>query len=1158
MRKLTFQQQVFTSFCITLAVVFFVAIASYLSIKDQEDDSAWTEQTEQVLKVNYDIQQSLADAETNERGYVITHHNSFLNNYHVAVNKVNPYIAQLRTMVPEADYVKTIDSLSYYAALKIKETEHIIALAKGNTGFNDPVFKETVRRATFYMDRVRAQTVRIGDFEEKMLAERKEESRLNGMRTLWVVLGGTLAVLTLLMWVFRFIKGTFKHQKQIEERIRETNSRLRQVSEENETRNWLLAGIGSLDDAMRGEPEISELSEKIITVLAKYSEAQIGVFYTADENQWLKLSGSYAFYNTKGDLNEFRPGEGLAGQVALEKKAAIFTGLPGDYIKIASGVGSAVPNSILIQPVLFEGELRGVIELGFWGEVTNVKSEFIEKAAERAGVALNTAESRVRLRTLFEKTQQQAEELESQHEELRATNEELVFKTHQLESSEEELKVQQEELRQANAELEEKAEMLEERNRLIEQTKEAIGQKAKELEQTSKYKSEFLANMSHELRTPLNSILILAKILKENKPSNLTEEQLKYAGVIHNAGRDLLTLINDILDLSKIESGKIDLTIEKVYLQDLKTDVELLFAEVANDKKINFSCSIKQNVPEFIVSDKLRIEQILKNLLSNAFKFTGEKGSVTVTMEKVSEIPAGFSLNFSDVNNLISVSVSDTGIGIPEDKQMVIFEAFKQADGSTSRKFGGTGLGLSISRELAHLLGGEIVLKSEYNKGSVFTLFLPLTIGEVPEAEKAPETIPLPLLPEESPKEVFNHLESAEGHRLLIVEDDKNFASILSDYAEERGFTPIVANSGDTGLDIAGKQLPDAIVLDIMLPEMDGWTVLRKLKENPATCNIPVHLMSARNETNAKALHEGAIGFLRKPVEKADLDKVFDRFLSTAHNDRLKRILIIEDQKILSDNLKNELIRRETKVKQAFDGKEALEILNADNNFDCIILDLKLPDISGIELLEKIKKDSALSDIPVIINTAMELDKDSLEGVMKYTNAMVLKTDKSNERLLDEVTLFMNRVKNGIPGKVYAISGKSEKNNSTLEKVLKGKSVLLVDDDMRNIFALSSALENFDLKIEIAGNGREAIEKLEANQAINIVLMDLMMPEMDGYEAIRAIRSQSRFNRLPVIALTAKAMKNDREKCIEAGANDYIAKPLDLDKLLSMMRVWLS
>ncbi|WP_026899162.1 response regulator [Daejeonella oryzae] len=1159
MSKFNFQQRVLAGFAFTLAFVFFMAIVSYLSIKELQSSASEVYDTEQIVTRSYDVFEALVNSETSVRGFVITGNPAFLDPYNNSVGKVPFIMQELRQMLKSKPaQLKRLDSLDVYSGQKMVDMRGLIELRKQNYELARVKVSSGVGR--LLMNQTRNVIKQIKQEESLQSAQLKLKSDANTRKTIAIIIAGSVIILTLVLILLYFINKTFKKQKMVEERVRHTNSQLLKISKENEDQNWLLKGTAALDDSMRGEQSVQSLATTIIEKISDYVDAHVAAIYVYNENDSsLHLSGSYAFRFQKGNNAVIKIGDGFVGQAALDKKPFVFTDVPANYVKVCSGLGEVTPHTILVQPFLFNGHVKGVIEFGFVSELSQLKMDFITMVLDGLGVAINTAQSRLQLNILLEETQQQAEELESQQEELRTTNDDLIVKTAALQASEEELRVQQEELRQINSELEEKAEQLEEKNNSIEQAREAISLKALELEQTSKYKSEFLANMSHELRTPLNSILILARILSDNKTDNLNEEQLKYSSVIYNAGNDLLTLINDILDLSKIESGKIDLDIEQVQVDSIKTDLELLFSEVANNKKIEYQITIGDDVPSFLTTDRMRLQQILKNLLSNAFKFTPHQGSVSVNIT-ASNSAANYlsdNLNLLKDKKVLKFEVKDSGIGIPADKQKVIFEAFQQADGSTSRKYGGTGLGLSISRELTNILGGEIQIESKAGEGSSFSLFVPVDFSKdydlQPSADsevKSLESLDIHFA------EPAQFSEPEKEHVMLIIEDDENFAEVLKDYAINRGFKPMVAFQGDTGLEMALQHLPDAIVLDIMLPVMDGWAVLKKLKENPATKNIPVHMMSASDEMPASVKQNGAIGFLKKPVEKEKLDEAFDKLIRNS-DFKLTKVLIIEDHEIQSENLRRQLSEHSVEVVQAFDGRQALQALGIDNQFDCIILDMNLPDISGLELLDKIKKDPDLEKIPVIINTAMELDKDTMAQVLKHTHAMVLKNNKSNERLLDEVNLFMNKLnssKNTTP-KSSAVVVKSA---LTLEKSLMNKTVLIVDDDMRNIFALSSALQDYNMQIEIANNGLEALQKLDENPDINLVLMDIMMPEMDGYEAMQEIRKQSRFAKLPLMALTAKAMKNDREKCIEAGANDYISKPVDINKLVSMMRVWLS
>jgi CheY-like chemotaxis protein/nitrogen-specific signal transduction histidine kinase len=688
--------------------------------------------------------------------------------------------------------------------------------------------------------------------------------------------------------------------------------------------------------------------------------------------------------------------------------------------------------------------------------------------------------------------------------------------------------------------------LLEEKNQAIEQARQAINLKVDELETTGKYKSEFLANMSHELRTPLNSILVLARILKDNKPANLSEDQIKYASVIFNAGNDLLTLINDILDLSKIESGKLDMQNENIKVTEILGDMEMLFAEVASNKKINYTASIAKNLPKTIFTDKVRVEQVIKNLLSNAFKFTPEGGSISIKAI------------VGQTENSIGFAIKDSGIGIPAAKQRIIFEAFQQADGSTSRKYGGTGLGLSISRELSSLLGGSISLSSEPGVGSEFILTIPF------EAKQA-AIIEEDILPTAQtfksdatglkPAKSINRSDNREP-LVVIVEDDKNFANILQDYARDHGYKSIMVYEGTQAIETIKEHKPHAVILDIMLPGKDGWQILKELKKDEEIMHIPVHLMSAGDAAANRVRREGAISFLKKPINTETLDKLFADIMLQSGT-RFKQILLVEDHKAQSQALKEMMQGQGITVDQAFDGESAFRMLH-ENEYQCVILDLNLPDISGLDLLDKIKEVDRFISLPVIVNTAMELDKTSVNRLMQYANAMVVKTNKSADRLIDEVNLFLNKISESASNQYdQAPSFSKVKLPAKGKEAIKGKKVLIVDDDMRNIFALSSALQSYDLVVEVANDGEEAIAKLEEISNIDIVLMDIMMPKMDGYEATRYIRKQSKWAKLPVIALTAKAMKDDREKCIAAGANDYITKPVDMDRLISLMQLWL-
>ncbi|HLF33602.1 MAG TPA: response regulator [Cyclobacteriaceae bacterium] len=936
------------------------------------------------------------------------------------------------------------------------------------------------------------------------------------------------------------------------------------LSRENEIRTWLLTGSREMNDKLRGDKDIIVLANEAITQLVTYMNAQIGSIYIRENGQF-NLRGSYAWDVRKGNKNSFQPGQGLIGQAAIEKKPILFTDVPEDYIRINSGLGNTIPKNIIVHPFLYEGEANGVAEIGSVKEFGELDMQFLNMVGENIAIAFNSAQSRTRQTELLEETQRQAEELEAQQEELKQSNEELQEKTMLLERSEAELKSQQEELQQSNEELEEKANLLEEQKERLENAKMDIETKARELEVTGKYKSEFLANMSHELRTPLNSILILAQLLAENKNSILTDKEVEYAKNIHSSGIDLLNLINEILDLSKVEAGKMDLEIKEIPFGEIQEDLLSIFSEVASSKKIVFDVNVSPKISGVtIATDKQRLEQILKNILSNAFKFTEKGGTVNLDISRVESGINRISDKLKVRSDIVSFSVTDSGMGIPREKVKIIFEAFQQADGSTKRKYGGTGLGLSISRELAGILGGEIHLESEEGKGSKFTLYLPLKFdfqATSPSGRKielregpAPMETEVKLMdatigPEPEVNDDRNNIR--EGDRIiLIVEDDANFAKLLLDFVRERKFKGIIAMQGNTGLSYARYYKPDAIILDLKLPVMGGTEILMRLKNDTDMRHIPVQIISVSDQRK-ETMESGAFDFLRKPASKDDMVKIFDK-IEDFLNRKLKKLLIVEDD-VKQNKAVRELIGNgDVKCSSAFSGSEALDLL-AKNKFDCVIIDLGLPDMTGFELIEKIKSNDNINKIPIVVYTGKDLKADESRRLNRLANSIVLKTAGSKERLLDETTLFLHRVESKLPEEKQNIIRKLHRD----DEILKNKKVLVVDDDIRNVYSITNALEEEGMECLTAENGREALKVMRNTHDIDIILMDIMMPEMDGFEATKAIRNSDKYPKIPVIALTAKAMKGDREKCLTAGMSDYIAKPVNIEQLLSLMRVWL-
>jgi CheY-like chemotaxis protein/HAMP domain-containing protein len=944
---------------------------------------------------------------------------------------------------------------------------------------------------------------------------------------------------------------------------------LTEISKENERQLWLRKGRAELGEKMSGEQDPMAMAQNLINFLAPYLNAQIGAVYVLDDDNVLKLSGSYARDQQQNLRGEFKFGEGLVGQAAIERKTILLDEVPADYFKIHSGLVEGVPQNVLIKPVVYVEEVKGVIELGALHRFTEQQMAFLNMAMDGIATAFNAAQSRLRLRAFLQKTQQQAEALQAQEEELRHTNEELEEQTRFLKESEARLQAQQEELRQTNEELEEKTQALQrqkddvrKKNFDLEEARRLLEEKAAALELASRYKSEFLANMSHELRTPLNSLLILAKLLAENKEGNLKPRQVEFAKTIHSAGSDLLKLINEVLDLSKIEAGKMELQIERAKLADFVAALERNFRHLAEQRRLGFQIYLDGAAPTEIHTDIQRVEQVVKNLLSNALKFTA-KGGVTVRIGRPDN-QIDLSACGLDPRKAIAIAVIDTGKGIAKDKQKLIFEAFQQEDGTTNRKYGGTGLGLSISRELASLLGGEIRLQSEEGKGSIFTLYLPeRLVPGLPAKSLEPAVGSLATASAEAPSapaieepsvtvvlEDDRHDLMPADRSILIIEDDSQFVKILSELIHERGFKCIIAGDGVTGLEFADAYMPRAIMLDIGLPDMDGWTVMQRLKDNPRTRHIPVHFMSAADKSR-EAMRMGAIGFLSKPASLESLDAAFQKIEDLISRD-IRKLLIVEDDERERQSILALLGDSDIRATAVGTGREAYDLMKSAM-YDCVVLDLGLHDMPGIELLKKIRNDSDLAHTPVIIHTGRELTKLEETELARQAERIIIKGAKSAERLLDETSLFLHRVEANLPEEKQRILRMLHDKDA----VLKGKKILLVDDDMRNVFALSNMLEEKGMETVITKNGREAIETLNKDPQIDLALMDIMMPEMDGYAAIREIRKQERFESLPIIAITAKAMRGDREKCIEAGASDYLSKPIEADNLLSLLRVWL-
>jgi HAMP domain-containing protein/CheY-like chemotaxis protein/signal transduction histidine kinase len=931
---------------------------------------------------------------------------------------------------------------------------------------------------------------------------------------------------------------------ELKDNVNEMIRNLRETTRQNAETDWLKTNLAKFTRLLQGQRDLAAVSKMVLSELAPLINAQHGVFYMMDESNLdhpkLKLLSAYAYAEGEQAKNEWKLGEGLIGQCAYEKKRILLSDVPNNYVAITSGLGAAAPLNIIVLPIVFENKVKAVVEMASFTAYSAIHQTFLDQLGESIGIVLNTIEANMRTEELLKQSQSLAQELQSQQEELRQTNLELEDKAGLLE--------------------EQKAEV-ERKNREVEITKLSLEEKAEQLTLTSKYKSEFLSSMSHELRTPLNSLLILAQQLAENSEKNLSPKQVEYAKTIQGSGKDLLGLINEILDLSKIESGTVTLDFTEVSFGGLHNQIERTFRPVADSHNLGFTVEMDTALPTSTWTDEKRLLQVVKNLLSNAFKFT-ERGGVKMS---IGQVNAGWSVDHTGLNSadtVICFSVTDTGIGVSADKQKLIFEAFQQADTGTSRKYGGTGLGLSISRELARLLGGELrLISSELNKGSTFALFVPLRKVEVtanPAEALAEDTDQRRYTrePRESvtaqPLQILDDRDTVKPNDqvLLMVENDARFASILLAAAREKKFTGIVTTRGADALELVERFKPTALTLDLHLPDIDGWAVLERLKRNPATRHIPVQILSAEDD-RARGLRYGAFEYLVKPVTANEIQNALVGIVKFAER-KVKDLLLVESDPARQTAINELITSSDVKIKTAASAKELWAALKK-KRYDCIVLDLNLPDTSPSKLLEAIQKNEGARDIPIVLYGVSDLPRQEQDRLRALIGKSVVKEVQSLERLLDETALFLHRAVSKLPEGQRKMLEKLYEGSASLE----GKKVLVVDDDVRNIFALTSVLERSKMEVMSAENGRTAIELLQQQPDTDIVLMDIMMPEMDGFETMRQIRKLKQFETLPMIALTAKAMKGDREKCIEAGASDYVSKPVDTDQLLSLMRVWL-
>lgn len=1151
--RYVFPRTLLAGFVTAALATLVIAFVNVRSADTRQQAVKAVDRTTETLRQLSLFNSALKDAEIGQRGYLLTGDTTYLQPYLRSLGLIDERLSLVKEAVAnDSAQRRILSDIAGITRQKLAELHDTVEMRKaGNVDAAMAVVRTDSGKEA--MDRLRDL---VGDLYARQmdeLREGKEAWAAAAATSTYYSWGGSALLLVLILASAGMT-------------MREYRAKARQ--------SWVTAGLSGLSLRLQGDHRLDEIGKRALDYLAEYLDADVGAGYVVDRSSGeLELFGGFALPPERL-AQKIQSAEGLAGQAASSRRLLHVRNVPAGHLEVASATGRSNPAELVLTPAIQNGRVYAVIELGFNHPVGDSERNLLERASEMLASAIRSGQDRSRLEALLEETQRQAEELQTQQEELRVSNEELEQQSRILQESQARMELQQTELEQTNSNLEAQTQQLL-------RVQGALTEKARELSQASQFKSEFLANMSHELRTPLNSTLILAKLLSDNKPGNLSAEQVKYAQTIYSAGSDLLTLINDILDLSKIEAGQATLEVEQVAVAPMLQRLLEPLRPMAQDKGLALELDIDPAVPTTLQTDPQRLGQVLKNLLSNALKFT-QRGTVALRVSRASR-------------DRVAFAVQDTGIGVSADQQELIFEAFRQADGSTHRKFGGTGLGLSISRDLATLLGGSISVTSTPGQGSVFTLELPLRL-EGTRSVPGARSVAAPVMssasssssafahaapvafPGDAPDEPARRADAlvagttpnafattaasdtadpsgANERRILVIEDDERFAAILGDLAREMGFGCSVAHTATDGLALASRERPNAIVLDINLPDFSGLGVLDQLKRNPQTRHIPVHVVSVADYAR-EAMGRGAAGYALKPVKREELVHALQR-LEAKFTRHVRHVLVVEDDDRQRESVRQLLARNDVEIAPAATAADALALLR-QTTFDCVVMDLNLPDMSGYELLQQMTEQEGVSFPPVIVYTGRALSRDEEQHLRRFSKSIIIKDARSPERLLDEVTLFLHQVEAELPPEQRQMLELARSRDSALE----GRTVLVVEDDVRNVFALSSILEPTGVRVEIARNGREALDALgragsDGRPVIDLVLMDIMMPEMDGYTAMREIRKRPEWRRLPIIALTAKAMKDDQEKCLAAGANDYIAKPLDVERLLSLVRVWM-
>lgn len=1177
------------------------SLASYFSIQNQMNHRESVGKSRRVVTAVKDILVAVLDAETGNRGYQLTGQEVFLEPFKRSISEYSKTFEYARNLeITDPNQKRLLDLLEKNVETNLANMKLFVE----NRRRGIVMTQEQMEDSKQYMDRCRQIVKDFSEYEENQLAVKTKDLNKSSRTTVFFIIFSSIAAIIVTAFFYVKLRADLIRRDKLEKMLKakdeemsrrvvaikqianriangDYNQRVVDTAEDDlgdlvdslnnmteslklsfDTINksdWRQKGLAILNESLVGNKSVKDVAKASLHQLIDYGNCINGSIYLYDEGL-LKLNIAFGLENNMKKV--FEPGEGMVGQTFISEKTQVYNNLHEDDFVVTFASSTIQIYGIMLIPIFADGFIIGVLELGSTTNFEKDRVDYFVECSRNIGIALSAAKGREKEQQLLEETQAQSEELQVQHSELENLNTELEAQTQKLQASEEELKVQQEELMQANAELEERSRLLEEKNHLIAERNTEIQKKVEELALSTKYKSEFLANMSHELRTPLNSILLLSRLMAENPDENLNEDQIESAKVIQSSGSSLLTLIDEILDLAKIESGKMTLEYQDVVINDVVKDLKDLFNPVFQEKNLQFNINIDESLEKNIETDRLRVDQVLRNLLSNALKFT-TKGSIDLNIKKDPE-----------KTDFIIFSVKDTGIGIAEDKQKIIFEAFQQADGSTRRKFGGTGLGLSISREIARLLGGELTLKSKVDEGSEFSLSIPVkAITEAPQVEKDQNLVEIiredveeiqNILDEKQTeeKETVNILQIPENvdddrntiqegdKTILIIEDDTNFAKALLKYAHLQNYKAVIEVRGDRGLAAALEYRPQAILLDVQLPVKDGWQVMDDLKSNPETKHIPVHMMSALHVKN-ESLMKGAIDFISKPVALDQMTDVF-RKIEEALKKGPQKVLIVEENAKHASALSYFLSNFNISLSVENNVEDSVKALTA-NHVDCVILDIGASRGNEYEIIESIKSYEGLENLPIIIFTERNLSKSEELKIKQYADSIVVKTAHSYQRILDEVGLFLHLVEE----KNNSIENVRSKTLGSLTEVLSGKKILITDDDVRNIFSLTKALEKYKVEVVVAMDGNHAIQQIKENPDVDVILMDMMMPELDGYEAIKEIRKMPKFKRLPIIAITAKSMIGEREKCITAGASDYISKPVDIDQLLSLLRVWL-